>query len=181
MVIDRLLIDFCFLCSHRWAKQACFFFLGLRFALDPASVPPSLRLSHSSLTITYRGERPSSPPPRDRGGGAASPDLGFTLPEACADVIIGRGQYYWEVEVCNSSVYRLGKNPPRFARLGPVPALSLFAETLIISQHGSACFRRQLRVNMHAHVIVCKGHQTAADEETSNRQTVRRTTCFKIR
>ncbi|CAG06380.1 unnamed protein product [Tetraodon nigroviridis] len=83
------------------------YFHGLRFALDPASVPPCLRLSHSSLTITYQGEDPSSPPPHSHGGGSASSDPGFTLPEACADVIIGRGQYYWEVEVCNSSVYRI--------------------------------------------------------------------------
>nr|XP_020442892.1 probable E3 ubiquitin-protein ligase MID2 isoform X2 [Monopterus albus] len=26
----------------------------------------------------------------------------------CADVVIARGQYYWEVDVCNSSMYRIG-------------------------------------------------------------------------
>lgn len=35
---------------------------------------------------------------------------GLALPEVCADVVVVRGQYYWEVDVCNSSVYRIGKN-----------------------------------------------------------------------
>ncbi|XP_029700327.1 E3 ubiquitin-protein ligase TRIM17-like [Takifugu rubripes] len=91
--------------SEEEMEQSVF---GLRFALDPASVPPSLRLSNSSLTVTYHGGDPPSPPPRDDGGGTVPSDPGLTLPEACADVVIGRGQYYWEVDVCNSSVYRIG-------------------------------------------------------------------------
>lgn len=132
---------------------------GLRFALDPASVPPSLRLSNSSLTVTFRGGDPPSPPPRMDGGGTVSSDPGLTLPEACADVIVGGGQYYWEVDVCNSSVYRIGKKPPRFARAGPMPAPSLFAETYIISQHGWACLRRRSHVNMHVLAHRCRGHR----------------------
>ncbi|KAI4787003.1 hypothetical protein KUCAC02_036749 [Chaenocephalus aceratus] len=30
----------------------------------------------------------------------------------CSDVIITGGQYYWEVDVCNSSVYRIGVSSP---------------------------------------------------------------------
>lgn len=132
---------------------------GLRFALDPASAPPSLLLSNSSLTVTYRGGDPPSPPPRNDGGGTVSPDPGLTLPEACADVTIGGGQYYWEVDVCNSSVYRIGKKPPRFPRAGPMPAPSLFAETYIISQQGCACLRRQSHVNMHVLAHGRRGHR----------------------
>lgn len=96
---------------------------GLRFSLDPASAPPSLRLCISSLVVVYRGEdAPPSPPRSWDGGGPASSDPGFTLPGACADVTVGRGQYYWEVEVCNSSVYRVGKSL-RWA--GPTPPLSV--------------------------------------------------------
>lgn len=170
-----VMMNFSFLHSHTGAKRAAFSkpmdsVSGLRFALDPASVPPSLRLSSSSLTVTYHGGDPPSPPPRDDGGGTVPSDPGLTLPEARADVVIGRGQYYWEVDVCNSSVYRIGKKPPRFARAGPTPALSLFAETYIISQHGRACLRRQSHVNMHVLAHRCKGHRTIADQQTSHRQ-----------
>lgn len=83
---------------------------GLSFALDPSSVPPSLHLSNSLLTVTYRGEC------LPRAGGAAGtkatsdPGVVTALPEVCADVVIARGQYYWEVDVCNSSVYGIGKS-----------------------------------------------------------------------
>lgn len=83
---------------------------GLSFALDPSSVPPSLHLSNSLLTVTYGGER------LPRAGGAAGnkvtsdPRVVTALPEVCADVVIARGQYYWEVDVCNSSVYGIGKS-----------------------------------------------------------------------
>lgn len=123
---------------------------GLRFALDPASVPPSLRLSNSSLTVTYHEGDPPSPPPGNDGGGTVASDPGLTLPGACADVIIGRGQYYWEVDVCNSSVYRIGEKPPWLARAGPRPALPLFAETYIISQRGLLCLFEEAVACKHA-------------------------------
>lgn len=178
-------MNFSYLLSHTGAKRAAFSkrmesVSGLRFALDPASVPASLRLSNSSLTVTYHGGDPPSPPPRNDGGGTASSDPGFTLPEACADVIIGGGQYYWEVDVCNSSVYRIGRKPPWFARAGAMPALSLFAETYIISQRGCACLRRQSHVNMHALTDRCKGQRTTADQKTSRRLAGRVATCFRF-
>ncbi|XP_024133157.1 RING finger protein 39 [Oryzias melastigma] len=68
---------------------------GLFFSLDPSSVPPSLHLSSSRLSVSRRGD---SPPPQ-----------GCTrFAQVCSDVVIARGQYYWEVDVCNSSIYRLG-------------------------------------------------------------------------
>lgn len=113
-----------------WAKPALILkpmcsASGLRFSLDPASAPPSLRLCSASLAVVYRGEDPPS------GGGPASSDPGLTLPGACADVIVGRGQYYWEVEVCNSSVYRVGKR--LHAPLGPTPALCLHKPPSLVS------------------------------------------------
>lgn len=86
--------------------------LGLCFALDPSTVPPSLHLSNSSLTVTYQEESPPGPPPDNRVSRTLTSDPGVTpaLPQVCADVVIVRGQYYWEVDVCNSSVYRIGKN-----------------------------------------------------------------------
>lgn len=51
------------------------------------------------------------------------------LPEVCADVVVFRGQYYWEVDVCNSSVYRIGKNSLGFVLVGVTPACLLFPET----------------------------------------------------
>ncbi|CAB1427624.1 unnamed protein product [Pleuronectes platessa] len=77
---------------------------GLCFALDPSSVPPSLLLSNGSLTATYRG--PATPPPGNKM--TSDPTVPLDLPQVCADVVIARGQYYWEVDVCNSSLYRIG-------------------------------------------------------------------------
>lgn len=92
------------------------FTLGLLFALDPSTVPPSLHLSNFSLTITYHGESPPGPPPDNKVSRSMTSDPQPTLavPQVCADVVIARGQYYWEVDVCNSSVYRIGKNPLEF-------------------------------------------------------------------
>ncbi|XP_059187080.1 probable E3 ubiquitin-protein ligase MID2 [Centropristis striata] len=83
---------------------------GLSFALDPSAVPQSLHLSNSSLSVTYRGESPPGPPPDNKVRGSMTSDPGgpLALPQVCADVVITRGQYYWEVDVCNSSVYRIG-------------------------------------------------------------------------
>ncbi|KAI3354498.1 hypothetical protein L3Q82_019010 [Scortum barcoo] len=83
---------------------------GLCFALDPSAVPPSLHLSNSSLTVTYQGESPPGPPPDKEVRRSLTSDPGVTqaLPHVCADVVIARGQYYWEVDVCNSSIYRVG-------------------------------------------------------------------------
>ncbi|XP_023284143.1 uncharacterized protein LOC111671282 [Seriola lalandi dorsalis] len=82
---------------------------GLCFAMDPSTVPPSLHLSNASLTVTYRG--PPTPPPDNKfRRSKMTPDsrVVSALPQVCADVVIAQGQYYWEVDVCNSSVYRIG-------------------------------------------------------------------------
>ncbi|XP_031716856.1 uncharacterized protein LOC116390877 [Anarrhichthys ocellatus] len=80
---------------------------GLCFALDPSTIPPSLHLSNSSLTVTHQGESPH-PDDKARRSTASDPWATPALPQVCADVVIARGQYYWEVDVCNSSVYRIG-------------------------------------------------------------------------
>ncbi|TDH15222.1 hypothetical protein EPR50_G00029080 [Perca flavescens] len=83
---------------------------GLCFALDPLTIPPSLHLSHSSLTVTYHGENSPGLPLGNtvRRSMTSDPTATLALPQVCADVVIARGQYYWEVDVCNSSVYRIG-------------------------------------------------------------------------
>ncbi|KAG7235368.1 hypothetical protein INR49_032708, partial [Caranx melampygus] len=81
---------------------------GLCFALDPSTVHPSLHLSNASLTVTYQG--PATKPPHSevrRSKAASDPGIPCALPQACANVIVTRGQYYWEVDVCNSSMYRI--------------------------------------------------------------------------
>ncbi|XP_061775441.1 uncharacterized protein LOC133564931 isoform X1 [Nerophis ophidion] len=82
---------------------------GLRFALDPLTAPTSLHLSNSLLIVTYRGISPTCPLPNVRRLMMTS-DPGVTqdLPEVCTDVIIAQGQYYWEVDVYNSSIYKIG-------------------------------------------------------------------------
>ncbi|KAE8295622.1 hypothetical protein D5F01_LYC06557 [Larimichthys crocea] len=80
---------------------------GLSFALDPSSVPPTLHLSNSLLTITHQGEN-SSDPTSDNRSVTSNPEDTPALPQVCANVVIAQGQYYWEVDVCNSSVYRIG-------------------------------------------------------------------------
>ncbi|XP_033935930.1 probable E3 ubiquitin-protein ligase MID2, partial [Pseudochaenichthys georgianus] len=83
---------------------------GLCFALDSSAVPPSLRLSSaSSLTVTHSDPSPDSGVSR-----SVTPDpwVALPLPQVCSDVIITGGQYYWEVDVCNSSVYRIGVSSP---------------------------------------------------------------------
>lgn len=89
---------------------------GLRFALDPSTVPPSLRLSKSLLTVTYQGDDPAT----------FDPAAALALPQVCADVVIARGQYYWEVDVCNSAIYRIGEKSPEW--VGSMAACSLFPE-----------------------------------------------------
>ncbi|XP_071328002.1 uncharacterized protein [Trachinotus anak] len=79
---------------------------GLCFALDPSSVPSSLHLSNASLTVTFQG--PSTPPPDNKVRRSKVTSDPLALPQVCADVVIARGQYYWEVDVCNSCVYRIG-------------------------------------------------------------------------
>lgn len=49
------------------------------------------------------------------------PGLATALLEVCADVTLARGQYYWEVDVCNSSVYRIGKSCLQFVLVGSMP------------------------------------------------------------
>lgn len=129
--------------------------LGLCFSLDPSTVPPSLHLSNSSLTVTYQGESPPGPPPDNKVRRSMTSDLGVTLalPQACADVVIARGQYYWEVDVCNSSVYRVGKNSLEFVLVGLMPVCLLLPETLTVSQQDCACLSPHSHVYTHAHVI----------------------------
>lgn len=124
---------------------------GLCFALDPATVPPSLHLSNSSLTITCQGEDPPGPPPDDKVRRSRYSDPECTPPEVCGDVIIARGQYYWEVDVCNSSLYRIGKNSLSLALVGFMPALLSFPESCTVSQQ--AYLSPQSRTNEHAHIL----------------------------
>lgn len=131
----------------------CFFFhywsiLGLCFALDPSTVPPSLYLSHSSLTVTYQGGSPTGPTPDNKVGRSMKSDAEamLALPQVCADVVIARGQYYWEVDVCNSSVYRIGENSLEFVLVGWMPVCLLLPETLTVSQQDCAC------LSPHSHV-----------------------------
>ncbi|XP_026994641.2 uncharacterized protein LOC113637896 [Tachysurus fulvidraco] len=71
---------------------------GLHFALDSSSITPPLKLTNSAFTVTFR----------DSGSQVGARDLCASLPQVCADVEILRGQYYWEVDVCNSALYRIG-------------------------------------------------------------------------
>lgn len=129
--------------------------LGLCFALDPSTIPPSLHLSNSSLTVTYQGESPPGPPPDKmvRRSMISDPGVALALPQAHADVVIARGQYYWEVDVCNSSVYRIGKNSLEFVLVGLMPVCLLLPETLAVSQQDCACLGPHSHVYTHAHVI----------------------------
>ncbi|XP_056612060.1 ret finger protein-like 4A [Triplophysa dalaica] len=71
---------------------------GLVFTLDGSD--PTLDLSNSSLTLTFTGGTLSA---GDRSARESCP-----LPQVCGGVSISRGQYYWEVDVCNSTLYRIG-------------------------------------------------------------------------
>ncbi|XP_073718937.1 ret finger protein-like 4A-like protein 1 [Misgurnus anguillicaudatus] len=73
---------------------------GLVFTLDSACSVPNLNLSNSSLTLTFSGQTPSA---RDRDACESR-----ALPQVCGGVSVSRGQYYWEVDVCNSIIYRIG-------------------------------------------------------------------------
>uniref|UniRef100_UPI0037E86082 uncharacterized protein n=1 Tax=Semicossyphus pulcher TaxID=241346 RepID=UPI0037E86082 len=81
---------------------------GLCFALDPLTVPPSLHLSNSYLTIAFKRQSLPDKPQDTKVRRPLTYDPSVTIPPVCADVLITRGQYYWEVDVCNSSVYRVG-------------------------------------------------------------------------
>nr|XP_057936505.1 probable E3 ubiquitin-protein ligase MID2 [Doryrhamphus excisus] len=84
---------------------------GIRFALDPLTAPTSLHFSNSSLIVAYQEEIPPGTSPGNnvrRSTMTSDPGVTRDLPRVCADVIIARGQYYWEVDVYNSSIYRIG-------------------------------------------------------------------------
>ncbi|XP_043086375.1 cardiomyopathy-associated protein 5-like [Puntigrus tetrazona] len=68
---------------------------GLLFSLDSSCSDSSLHLSSSALTVAVTGHVSSS-----RDGGP--------LPQVSGSVSVSRGQYYWEVDVCNSAIYRIG-------------------------------------------------------------------------
>lgn len=94
---------------------------------------------------------------------ASDPEVLQPFPQVCADVVIARGQYYWEVDVCNSSMYRIGKNSLEFVFAGLMPALSLLPEeTVIISQQDCACSSLQSHKDTHTHINMCTCHQTIA-------------------
>ncbi|XP_072547527.1 uncharacterized protein [Salminus brasiliensis] len=79
--------------------------LGLIFALDSSSAVPPLHLSNSALTATFRG---NTGPWGSYGEQCRCQDPCAPLPQVCGNVVIHRGQYYWEVDVCNSALYRIG-------------------------------------------------------------------------
>ncbi|XP_035615565.1 uncharacterized protein LOC118373522 [Oncorhynchus keta] len=89
---------------------------GLTFTLDPSAAAPSLHLSTSSLIVTFHGPSPPPLPSRHHGnrvtGSVTSTEsqesAPHPLPQVCGDVVIIRGQFYWEVDVCNSTLYRIG-------------------------------------------------------------------------
>lgn len=64
-------------------------------------------LSGSALTVTFQGEDT----PSQVADGPVDPEHqgSSPLPLVCAAVTITRGQFYWEVDVCNSTSYRIGK------------------------------------------------------------------------
>ncbi|XP_019906454.2 probable E3 ubiquitin-protein ligase MID2 isoform X2 [Esox lucius] len=87
---------------------------GLTFTLNSSTAGPSLHLSPDCLTVTFLGPSPlhSHPHGNNVTGSVTRPesqesDLQF-FPQMCGDVIIVRGQFYWEVDVCNSNLYRIG-------------------------------------------------------------------------
>ncbi|KAI1893861.1 hypothetical protein AGOR_G00128020 [Albula goreensis] len=90
---------------------------GLVFSLDPSTAAPPLFLSGSALTVTFKGQ--GAPPQAPR---VAVPPLGpehvesWPLPQVSATVVITRGQYYWEADVCNSTCYRIGVSSVENAR-----------------------------------------------------------------
>ncbi|XP_062872594.1 chordin [Trichomycterus rosablanca] len=71
---------------------------GLMFALDLSTTAPPLQISNSALTATYKGI----------GDQTGDGDTRAPFSQVCGDVEIHRGQYYWEVDVCNSALYRIG-------------------------------------------------------------------------
>ncbi|KAK7882804.1 hypothetical protein WMY93_028978 [Mugilogobius chulae] len=75
-------------------KQSVF---GLRFGLDSSHIPSAIHLSSSSMTATYEAKKQPK-----------APGSVFSLPVLRGDVVIRQGQYYWEVDVCNSVLYRIG-------------------------------------------------------------------------
>lgn len=133
--------------------------LGLSFALDPSSVPPTLHLSNSLLTITHQGEN-SSDPTSDNRSVTSNPEDTPALPQVCANVVIAQGQYYWEVDVCNSSVYRIGEDSLEFVLIGSMPMRLLLPESLTVSQQDCACLIPHSHINTHAHVTRPRVHST---------------------
>lgn len=72
--------------------------VGLVFALDSSRSDSTLRLSSSALTVSVTGHVCCERTNQDEG-----------LPQVCGSVSVSRGQYYWEIDVCNSALYRIGK------------------------------------------------------------------------
>lgn len=144
-----------FLCSFSSSSRPI---LGLSFALDPSSVPPSLHLSNSFLTVTCRGESPSGSLSEHHGNKVRSsvttsdPPLTLTVPKVCADVVITRGQYYWEVDVCNSSVYWVGKKTHQsILLLLLVPSQSIWACARAYPHSHTKTCTQEYSVNTHLH------------------------------
>ncbi|XP_061137201.1 uncharacterized protein LOC133155705 [Syngnathus typhle] len=87
---------------------------GLHFSLDPVTAHPSVHLSNSSLTVTYQKDISPDLLPKNvkRVMMTSDPRVMAYLPQVYANVVIAHGQYYWEVEVCNSSLYKIGVSSP---------------------------------------------------------------------
>ncbi|KAG7470998.1 hypothetical protein MATL_G00119770 [Megalops atlanticus] len=82
---------------------------GLLFTLDPSTAAPSLALSGSALTVTFQGESALPHPAEEAGLSPVQESReSCSFPQVCAAVVITRGQYYWEADVCNSTCYRIG-------------------------------------------------------------------------
>nr|XP_015216996.1 PREDICTED: uncharacterized protein LOC107079189 [Lepisosteus oculatus]XP_015216997.1 PREDICTED: uncharacterized protein LOC107079189 [Lepisosteus oculatus] len=86
---------------------------GLEFTLDPQTAPPPLRVSPSGLTVTFL-QTPADPRYYDSQIALSVVSLRsgreelHPLPRVSAGQCIARGQFYWEVDVCNSTSYRIG-------------------------------------------------------------------------
>ncbi|XP_035612293.1 uncharacterized protein LOC118371081 [Oncorhynchus keta] len=62
--------------------------------------------------MTFHGPSPLSLPSHHHSnrvtGSVSQESAPQLLPQVCGDVVIVRGQFYWEVDVCNSTLYRIG-------------------------------------------------------------------------
>ncbi|XP_039621041.1 uncharacterized protein LOC120536671 isoform X1 [Polypterus senegalus] len=86
---------------------------GLSFRLDLSTVPPSLQISPSGLTLTHiDNTEPTSTSRRHQKStelkASGSAELSSCTLWVLADISIAKGLCYWEVDVYNSVSYRIG-------------------------------------------------------------------------